>query len=125
MKDYKLETEQREDYLFAYYEAERDSIDLSNAIWEEISLKMKEYDLTKILVVENIKMNPSTVFEMYQIIQASFKLGFAGKSIAFVDLVEEHYKHNKFGETLGRNLGVNCKIFKTKTAAHEWLKTQP
>ncbi|MEQ9089510.1 MAG: hypothetical protein RIE52_00380 [Balneola sp.] len=125
MKDYKLEIEQREDYLYAYYEAERDSIALSNAIWAEIAVKMKEYDLRKILVVENIKMNASTVFEMYQIIQASFKLGFAGKSIAFVDLVEEHYEHNKFGETLGRNLGVNCKIFNTENEAAAWLKKQP
>ncbi|XWN36835.1 MAG: hypothetical protein ROO71_12840 [Balneola sp.] len=125
MKDYKLEIEQRDDYLFAYYEAERDSIELSNKIWAEIAVKMKEFEVKKILVVENIEKNASTVFEMYQIIQASFKLGFAGKSIAFIDLVEEHYEHNKFGETLGRNLGVNCKIFKTEPEARDWLKKQP
>lgn len=125
MKDYKLEIEQREDYLYAYYIADRDSIALSNAIWAEIASKMNEFGLRKILVVENITMNASTVFEMYQIVQASFKLGFAGKSIAFVDLVEDHFEHNIFGETLGRNLGVNCKIFKNESEAQEWLKKQP
>jgi len=125
LKDYKLEIKQQDDYLYAYYEAERDTIALSNDIWVSISKKMKEYDLSKLLVVENITMNPSTVFEMYQIVQASFKLGFVGKTLAFVDLIEEHYKHNKFGETLGVNLGVNCKVFKTEKEARQWLKKQP
>jgi len=125
MKDYKLEVEQRGDYLYAYYMAERDSIALSNKIWAEIASKMNEYGLKKILVVENIIMNSSTVFEMYQIVQASFKLGFGGKSIAFVDLIDEHYKNNKFGETLARNLGVNCRIFKSENEALDWLKKQP
>lgn len=124
MKDYKLEIKQQDDYLHAYYEAERDSIELSTEIWTGISDKMKELQLKKLLVVENIKKNPSTVFEMYQITQATFKLGFVGKSIAFVDLVEEHYEHNRFGETLARNLGVNARMFKSAEEAKEWLKKQ-
>jgi len=123
--NYKLEISQQEDYLYAYYEAEKDTVALSNKVWKGISKKMKELKLTKLLVVENIKMNPSTVLEMYQIVQATFKLGFVGKSIAFVDLVEDHFEHNKFGETLAVNLGVNAKIFKTVDQAKKWLKDQP
>ena len=82
MGNYKLEISQQEDYLYAYYEAEKDTVALSNKVWKGISKKMKELKLTKLLVVENIKMNPSTVLEMYQIVQATFKLGFVGKSIA-------------------------------------------
>ncbi len=125
MKNYKIETEDRGDYLYAYYEAQRDSIQLSNEIWKRIANAVEEAGHTKLLVVENIKENPSTVLEMYQIIQASFNLGFVGKSIAFVDLIEEHFKHNKFGETLAVNLGINARQFKTVQEAKNWFKKQP
>ena len=45
MKDYKLEIKQQDDYLYAYYEAERDTIALSNDIWVSISKKMKEFGI--------------------------------------------------------------------------------
>ena len=58
MKDYKLEIEQREEYVYAYYEAEKDSVALSNKLWGKISTAMSSSDLSKLLVVENIKINP-------------------------------------------------------------------
>lgn len=125
MKGYKLEIEPHEDYLFAYYEAGKDSISLSNKLWKEISVQMKNHGFSKLLVVENIKDNPGSVIEMYSIVNAAVRLGFAGKSVAFVDLVEEHYSANQFGETLAVNLGVNAQIFKTIEEAQKWLKAQP
>lgn len=125
MTNNKLQIEQREDFLYAYYEAEKDSFDLSNALWKEISVKMKQYQLSKILVIENIIDKPNSVMEMFSIVNAAVRFGFAGKTIAFVDLVEEHYALNKFGENLAFNLGVNAKLFKTKTEAETWLKSQP
>lgn len=123
--NYKLHIEQRDDYLYAYYEAEEDSISLSNELWKGISSKMKEKDLSKLLVVENIKNNPGSVMEMYSIVNAAVRFGFAGKSIAFVDLVEEHYKANKFGENIAVNLGVNGKLFRNVEKAEKWIKEQP
>ena len=125
MKDYKLEIEPRGDYLYAYYEAEKDSVELSNELWGKISSQMTSSNLSKLLVVENIKINPGSVLEVYNIVNAVIKLDFRGKTIAFVDLIEEHYSSNKFGETLAVNLGVNGKLFKTIEEAEEWLKTQP
>jgi hypothetical protein len=125
MTEYKLQIEQRDDFLYAYYEAEKDSFDLSNALWKEISVKMKQHQLSKILVIENIKNKPNSVMEMFSIINSAVRFGFAGKTIAFVDLVEEHYALNKFGENLAFNLGVNAKLFKTKTEAETRLKSQP
>jgi len=117
MKEYKLEIKQIGDYLYAYYEAEKDSVALSNELWGKIYL-------SKLLVVENIKINPGSVLDVYNIVNAVIKLDFRGKAIAFVDLIEDHYSSNKFGETLAVNLGVNGKIFKTIEEAEEWLKTQ-
>ncbi|HAH52185.1 MAG TPA: hypothetical protein DF712_18250 [Balneola sp.] len=125
MKDYKLEIEQREEYVYAYYEAEKDSVALSNKLWGKISTAMSSSDLSKLLVVENIKINPGSVLEIYNIVNAAVKLDFRGMTIAFVDLIEDHYSSNKFGETLAVNLGVNGKIFRTIEEAEEWLKTQP
>ncbi|MFY0697538.1 MAG: hypothetical protein JXR11_06785 [Balneola sp.] len=125
MKGYKLKIEQREDYLYAYYEAEKDSIALSNELWEKISSSMKDSALSKLLVVENIKTNPGSVLEMYNIVNAAIKLDFRGKAIAFVDLIDDHYNSNKFGETLAVNLGVNGRLFKTQDEAKKWLQTQP
>lgn len=125
MKAYKLDIEQKEDYLLAYYEAEMDSVELSNELWEKISSSMRDSGLSKLLVVENIKTNPGSVLEMYNIVNAAIKLDFRGKTIAFVDLIEDHYNSNKFGETLAVNLGVNGKLFKTVSEAANWLRTQP
>ena len=125
MKDYKLEIEQREEYVYAYYEAEKDSVALSNKLWGKISTAMSSSDLSKLLVVENIKINPGSVLEIYNIVNAAVKLDFRGMTIAFVDLIEDHYSSNKFGETLAVNLGVNGKIFRTIEEAEERLKTQP
>ena len=68
MKDYKLEIEQREEYVYAYYEAEKDSVALSNKLWGKISTAMSSSDLSKLLVVENIKINPGSVLEIYNIV---------------------------------------------------------
>jgi hypothetical protein len=125
LKAYKLDIEQKEDYLLAYYEAEMDSVELSNELWEKISSSMRDSGLSKLLVVENIKTNPGSVLEMYNIVNAAIKLDFRGKTIAFVDLIEDHYNSNKFGETLAVNLGVNGKLFKTVSEAANWLRTQP
>lgn len=76
------------------------------------------------MVVENIKNNPGSVVEMYTVVNAAVRFDFKGKTIAFVDLISEHYKSNKFGETLAVNLGVNGKLFKSVAEAEEWLKTQ-
>ncbi|MEP0006246.1 MAG: hypothetical protein ABJ387_03235 [Balneola sp.] len=124
MKEYKLEIKQIGDYLYAYYEAEKDSVALSNELWGKISSTMSSCNLSKLLVVENIKINPGSVLDVYNIVNAVIKLDFRGKAIAFVDLIEDHYSSNKFGETLAVNLGVNGKIFKTIEEAEEWLKTQ-
>ncbi|MEP2447100.1 MAG: hypothetical protein ABJI69_07725 [Balneola sp.] len=124
MKEYKLEIKQIGDYLYAYYEAEKDSVALSNELWGKISSTMSSCNLSKLLVVENIKINPGSVLDVYNIVNAVIKLDFRGKAIAFVDLIEGHYSSNKFGETLAVNLGVNGKIFKTIEEAEEWLKTQ-
>jgi hypothetical protein len=86
---------------------------------------MIEHELSKLLVVENIRNNPGSVMEMYSIVNAAVRLGFKGKTIAFVDLVEEHYRANSFGENLAVNLGVNGKLFKTVEEAENWLKEQP
>jgi hypothetical protein len=86
---------------------------------------MRDSGLSKLLVVENIKTNPGSVLEMYNIVNAAIKLDFRGKTIAFVDLIEDHYNSNKFGETLAVNLGVNGKLFKTVSEAANWLRTQP
>lgn len=89
MKEYKLEIKQIGDYLYAYYEAEKDSVALSNELWGKISSTMSSCNLSKLLVVENIKINPGSVLDVYNIVNAVIKLDFRGKAIAFVDLIED------------------------------------
>ena len=119
-KLYKLEFEERAEYLYAYVSGETDSLDISREYWREIAEECRRIKCGKVLIVEDIKEVVSTMDE-FQIASEIPSMGFFGIRVAFVDLYIEHSAINEFGEIVATNRGLHGKVFNDLAEAEKWL----
>lgn len=119
-KFYKLEFDERTDYLYAYVSGDKDSVEICTQYWHEIADKCRRTKCRKVLIVEDIKESVSTT-EMYQIASEIPDMDFSGIKIAFVDQYIEQHAVNEFGGLVATNRGLNVKLFNTAEEAEKWL----
>jgi hypothetical protein len=119
-KPYKLEFEERAEYLYAYISGESDSLDISRRYWREIADECRRIKCGKVLIVEDLKEVVSTM-DAFQISSEIPNMGFFGVRIAFVDRYIEHSSINEFGEIVATNRGLHGKVFNNLDQAEKWL----
>lgn len=117
---YDLAFEARERYLYAYVSGEHDSFEISAAYWSEIARELKEQNIDKVLIVEDI-IEQSPVADIYNLSVHLVDMGFRGVKIAFVDRHSGHEELNEFGVLVGSNRGLIAQAFNDETAAEKWL----
>ncbi|MDQ3374410.1 MAG: hypothetical protein M3521_11055 [Acidobacteriota bacterium] len=117
---YKLEFEERTDYLYAYVSGDKASLEMSKQYWHKIAEECRRTKSKKVLIVEDIKENVSTN-EMYEFACELPTMGFIGIKIAFVDQYIEQRTLNELGELVATNRGGYGKIFNTVEEAEKWL----
>lgn len=117
---YDLTFETREGYLYAYVVGEHDSFEISAAYWGEIARELKEQQIDKVLIVEDI-VEQSPVADIYNLSVQLLEMGFRGIKIAFVDRYSSHQDLNDFGVLVGANRGLLGQAFNDEAAAEKWL----
>ena len=121
-KPYRISFDQRNEYLYAYVEGERDSYAISIAFWREIAQECHTRGTTRVLIDENIVQNVS-VAEIYQV-ASEIPAMFSGIAIAFRDRHADQAEINEFGELVAQNRGVVGKFFVDLEEAERWLLAQ-
>lgn len=117
---YQIRFEKRNGYLCAFVDGEQDSLEVSIAYWNELSVECARVGATKLMVIENFPNNVSQV-EMFALGEKLPQLGINDVRVAFVDKVEEHHPANKFGELVAVNRGFNSRAFIDQAEAETWL----
>ncbi len=119
-KLYKLEFDERTDYLYAHVLGDKDNVEISTQYWREIADECRRTKCRKVLIVEDLKESVSTT-ETYQIASEIPHMGFFGIQIAFVDQHIEQHAVNEFGELVANNRGIYVKLFNSPEEAEKWL----
>ena len=117
---YKIQFEDRPDYLYVSISGDKDSLEISRRYWREVADECKKRKCSKLLIVEDIEEVVSLT-EMYQIASEIPELGFSGVRMAFVDRYIEQKNLNEFGEIVATNRGIYGKIFDNVVEAEKWL----
>jgi len=118
-KDYKLEMEERDGYLYAVASGEKLTAQISAAYWNEIAGRCFDTGCDKILI-EKAFSQPVGPGEMLLMADHLGKL-LPGRHIAFVDRFR-HDGINELGKKLARNRDVMMQIFGSIAEAEKWLR---
>lgn len=118
-KPYRLKIENRPEYLYANIIAERETPEMSEAIWEEIAQNCHE-KCGKLLVDQNIPEIEVTYLEKYECIN-NLITALMRIDVAFVDKYIEQMALNKFTELVATNRGLSVKVFSNFDEAEKWL----
>ena len=118
-KDYKLEMEERDGYLYAVASGEKLTAQISAAYWNEIAGRCFETGCDKILI-EKAFGQPVGPGEMLLMADHLGKL-LPGRHIAFVDRFR-HDDINELGKKLARNRDVMMQVFGSIAEAEKWLR---
>lgn len=119
-KLYKIEFEERTDYLFVRVSGDKDSYEISKQFWLEIAERCRLKNRDRVLVFENIKECVSET-DMYRIASELPQMGFSGVRIAFVDCYQEQQPVNEFGGIVAGNRGISGRVFNNVEDAEKWL----
>ena len=114
----RIDFEEKEGYLRCHVTGV-DSLRFSKEFWTSASEKCRSIGMTKILLVEDLEGSLSTM-EMFEIGELASEC-MRGLRVAFVDLRQEDYKDNEFGETVCLNRGGLCRLFRDEQTAEQWL----
>ena len=117
-KDYTLEIEERDGYMYALAGGKRLTAQISAAYWNEITGRCFETGCSKILIEKNF---PEGVGPADMLLMADHlaKL-LSGRKIAFVDRFH-HDEINELGKKLARNRDVMMQLFDNVPEAEKWL----
>lgn len=119
-KKYEIVFEDRDEYLYVYVTAERDSYEISHQFWQEIADRCRRDQIKKVLIEENIPTN-SSMADIYKLAAELPNMGFYGVTVAFVDRFIEQNDLNQFGELVAVNRGLQGKVFNNIRQAELWL----
>lgn len=117
-KDYSIEFEVREEYLYVVVSGEKLSAQIAAQYWNEIAAERRKRKKTKILIEKNFAQSVSLA-EMYAM---GINLGnnFKNRKIAFLDRYGNE-DVNDFGQLVAENQGVRLKVFSDIENAEKWL----
>ena len=119
-KPYTLKFEARAGYLHAYVTGKEDSLEISQAIWQDVADEAVRTDAKRVMIEENIT-DSLTIAEVFQLASDIPKMGFGQRKVAFVDHQLDQGDIHSFGELVALNRGWNGKVFDDAKAAEEWL----
>ncbi len=122
-RSYELRFEHRPEWLEAYISAPKDSVEVSLAYIREIAEECRRSNCQRVLVVEDIPTNLSTL-EMHEVCARAADLGGRGLIVAYVDLCFHETEANQFRETVAVNRGINIRFFRTVAEAQAWLRSE-
>ena len=118
-KEYTLEIEKREGYLYALAGGEKLTAQISASYWNEIAGHCFDSGCDKILIEKNFAQ-PVGPGEMLLMADHLGKL-LPGRHIAFVDRFQ-HDDINELGKKLARNRDVMMQVFANVADAEKWLR---
>ena len=119
-KTYKITFEHRPEYLYAFVTAERETHEMSEAIWEEILKECSQDKCGKILLEQDIPEIDITYFEKYECVNKLIP-ELMRIDVAFADKYVEQLELNKFTELVATNRGLTVKVFINFEEAEKWL----
>jgi hypothetical protein len=117
-KPYRIEMEDRGEYLWVLVGGDRLTAAISAAYWDEIAGRSFESGLDKILIEKDFVSS----VEPAEMLQMATNLGnlLPGRRIAFLDR-HGHDSINELGKKLARNRDVMMQTFKNVAEAEKWL----
>lgn len=120
-KQYKINFEDRADYLYVRIEGEYDTTAISNEYWREIEAECSVRKPKRLFVEEDLRQQVESVADIYEVASEVSHRALTGIRIAFFDTQPDHYEKNIFAELVARNMGLNVRIFANREDALEWL----
>lgn len=121
-KPYQLKFENRPEYLYASITAERETLEICEAIWSEIAQQCSREKCGKLLVEQDIPDVDMSYFEKYECVNKLISV-FMKIDIAFAGSYIEQMQLNKFTELVATNRGLSFKVFNNFDAAEKWLRS--
>ena len=118
-KPYTIETELRDDYLWALVGGDRLTARIAEAYWNEIADLCREKDCEKVLIEKDFKI-PVGPEDMIQMADHVAKI-LPTIRIAFVDR-RRHDTINELGKRLARNHRLKMQVFSNVHDAEKWLR---
>lgn len=119
-REYDLQFESREKYLYAFAKGRLDITKNRVDCWQEILDRCRSEGYSGLLVYQESPLNPSLV-ERFDAAAQIVALGVHRIAIAYVDADPDAFEHNEFCALVARNRGANISMFHTVEEAHEWL----
>lgn len=115
---YKLDLEDRGEYLYALVSGEALSPDIAKLYWDEIAEECRKLGRTKIMIEKDFAQSVTAP----EMLSMGVYLGeiLPGRPIAFLD----RYRNediNELGKKIARNQGVKLQVFKNIADAEKWL----
>lgn len=119
-KPYQITFTHHPEYLYAFVTAEKETQEMSVAIWEEILKECGQDKYGKILVEQDIPEVDITYFEKYECVNRLIP-ELMRIDVAFADKYIEQLELNKFTELVATNRGLTVKVFTNVKKAEKWL----
>jgi hypothetical protein len=119
-KEYTLTFEDRDSYLFAHVEGERETLSIAHAYWTEIAEKTLSGGHKRLLVVEDIP-EAISIAEVHQLVSEFAELPVIDIRLAFIDMHPTQRNLNEFGILVGSNRGMTIEAFEEESEAERWL----
>ena len=118
-KDYTIEMENRDGYLWVLVGGERLSAEISAAYWNEIAERCAADDCDKVLIEKNFvhSVGPDEMILMAE----NLARVLPHVHVAFMDR-HRHDAINELGKKLARNRDVMFQVFDNFSEAERWLK---
>jgi hypothetical protein len=121
-KEYTLTFENRDTYLLALIEGEKETLSIAHAYWSEIVEKILSTGHKKLLVVEDIP-EAISIAEVHQLVSEFAELPVIDIRLAFVDKHPQQRSLNEFGILVGSNRGMTVQAFDSESEAEQWLQS--
>lgn len=117
-KPYRIEMEDRGEYLYVLVSGDRLTSNIAAGYWNEIAEKCFDLECRKILIEKDFAEGVDAV----DMLRMADHLGslLPNRRIAFVDRYD-HDEINELGKRLARNRNVMMQIFADAAAAARWL----
>lgn len=110
--------EHRGTYLYVKLTG-KDSFDASLVYWHKIAEKVRNLELDRVLVHEDLE-GSVTEGEMFEIMQKVIPEGM-GIQVAFFDANQADLGINELGHLIATNRGADIRIFQTLEDAEAWI----
>lgn len=118
---WRLQFEDRTEYLYADVQGPEDSLAITTAYWQRIAEECRRRGLRRVLVRDGLRGEPATPDEFRRLAENLLGSGLEHVRIAFHEPVSEHVRFSEFGELAMREAGFLLRVFGSEREAAIWL----